>query len=86
VFTVNCSRLGLLYYCTTDGKSGQFEVYIDDKYAATVNADFSDGWGNYAAAKEIYSSEDAAEHTVEIKKAADSTGDSFTLLGILTSH
>lgn len=86
VFTVNCSRLGLLYYCTTDGKSGQFEVYIDDEYAATVDADFSGGWGNYAAAKEIYSSEDAAEHTVEIRKAADSTGDSFTLLGILISH
>lgn len=86
IFTVTCSRLGLLYYCTTDGKSGQFEVYIDGEYTAALDADFSGGWGNYAAAREIYSSGEASSHTVEIKKAADSAGDSFTLLGILVTH
>ncbi len=86
VFTVNCSRLGLLYYRTTDSKSGQFEVYIDGEYTAVLDADFSGGWGNYAAAQEIYSSKEAAEHTVEIKKAADSDGDCFTVLGLLISH
>lgn len=86
VFTVNCNRLGLLYYRTTDGKSGQFEVYIDGEYTVVLDADFSSGWGNYAAAQEIYSSKEAAEHTVEIKKAADSDGDCFTVLGLLISH
>ncbi len=86
VFTVNCTRLGLLYYCTTDGSGGQFEVYVDGEYTASLDADFSNGWGNYAAAREIYSSKEAALHTVEIRKAADSTGDSFTLLGVLVSH
>ena len=84
-FTINCSRMGFLYYCTTDGKSGQFEVYVDGEYTAVLDADFTGGWGNYAAAKEVYASKEACEHTVVIQKAPNSTGDNFTLLGILIS-
>lgn len=85
-FTVNCHRLGILYYRTTDGNGGQFEVYADGEYAATLDADFSGGWGNYAEAAEVFVSKEAAEHTIEIKKAADSSGNEFTLLGVLTAH
>ncbi|MDE6847276.1 MAG: SGNH/GDSL hydrolase family protein [Lachnospiraceae bacterium] len=85
-FTVNCKRLGILYYRTTDGKSGQFEVYVDGGYVSTLDADFSNGWGNCADAKEVFASEEAAEHTVLIRKAADSSGDGFTLLGVLAAH
>lgn len=85
-FTITCSRLGILYYCTTDSLSGQFEVYVDGESAATLNADFSGGWGNYAEAREVYSSNEAAEHTIVIKKAEDSTGDVFTILGIMAAR
>lgn len=85
-FTITCSRLGILYYRTTDGLSGQFEVYVDGERAATLNADFSGGWGNYAEAGEVYSSDEAAEHTIVIKKAEDSTGDVFTVLGIMAAR
>ncbi|MGN1179949.1 MAG: SGNH/GDSL hydrolase family protein [Suilimivivens sp.] len=84
-FTVNCTRLGFLYYCTTDGNGGQFDVYVDGDYITTLDGDFSGGWGNYAAAREVYSGEKACGHTVVIKKAKGSTGDIFTLLGVLIS-
>lgn len=85
-FTVNCKRLGLLYFCTADGKSGQFDVYVDGEYAAALNADASGGWGNYAAAKEVFVSDECSEHIVTLKKAENSTGDCFTLLGVLASY
>ena len=85
-FTVTCHKLGLLYYCTTDGLSGQFEIYVDGECVMTLNADFSGGWGNYAEAREVYSSDEAAEHTIVIKKAEDSTGDVFTVLGIMAAR
>lgn len=85
-FTLTCRNLGLLYYCTTDGLSGQFEVYVDGERVATLNADFSGGWGNYAEAREVYSSSEAAEHTIVIRKAEDSTGDVFTVLGLMTAR
>lgn len=85
-FTITCRNLGLLYYCTTDGQGGQFEVYVDGEWAAKLNADFSGGWGNYAEAKEVYSSKEAAEHTIVIKKAEDSTGDVFTVLGVMAAR
>ncbi len=85
-FTVTCKNLGILYYCTTDGNSGQFEVYVDGELAGTLDADFSGGWGSYAESDEVYTSDETAEHTVVIKKAADSTGDVFTVLGLLVSE
>lgn len=85
-FTITCRNLGLLYYCTTDGLGGQFEVCVDGERVATLNADFSGGWGNYAEAREVYSSDEAKEHTIVIKKAEDSTGDVFTVLGIMAAR
>lgn len=84
-FSISFERLGFLYYCTTDGKSGQFDVYIDGEKITSLDADFSGGWGNYAAAREVYVGEEPAEHIVTIKKAPDSTGDHFALLGVLVS-
>lgn len=85
-FTVTCKNLGIMYYCTTNGQSGQFEVYVDGEKVSTLDADFSGGWGNYAETAEVYTSDEAAEHTVVIKKAAASTGDVFTVLGLLVSE
>lgn len=85
-FTVNCRNIGIMYYRTTDGKSGQFEVYVDGERMTSLDADFSGGWGNYADAREVYSSDASAEHTIVIKKAPESTGDEFTVLGLMISY
>ena len=86
VFTAQFSRMGLLYYATTDGKSGQFEVLVDGVSMRNINADFTGGWGNAIKNTEIYSSDEAAVHTVEIRRAENSTGDVFHLLGLLVSE
>lgn len=86
IFEVEAQNIGILYYMTTDGLSGQYEVYIDGEYIMTLDADFSGGWGNYPSAKEIYSSKEVKTHTVEIRKSGDSTGDVFTILGLLIAQ
>ena len=78
-------NLGILYFATTNGLGGQYDVYVDGEYAGTINADFSGGWGNAIKAKQVYTSDSSAEHTITIKKSPDSTGDLFDLLGLLVS-
>ncbi|MCM1191227.1 MAG: SGNH/GDSL hydrolase family protein [Acetatifactor muris] len=85
VFTASFSRLGILYYATTDGKSGQFEVLVDGEHVQTINADFSGGWGNAIMTAEVYASGEEAAHQVEIRRVEDSTGSVFNLLGLMTS-
>lgn len=60
-------NLGILYFATTNGLGGQYDVYVDDEYAGTINADFSGGWGNAIKAKQVYTSDSSAEHTITIK-------------------
>jgi len=85
-FKAEFKNLGILFLRTTNGKSGQFEVLVDGEVVTTLNADFSGGWGNYAEATEVFAGEEVAEHTVVIKKAADSTGNLFSILGLLVSE
>lgn len=86
VFTASFSRLGILYYATTDGKSGQVEVLVDGISVRNVDGDFTGGWGNAIKAVEVYDSDEAAVHTVEIRRTENSTGESFHLLGLLASE
>lgn len=83
-FTAEFSRLGILYYRTTDGKSGQFEVYVDGEKVATLDGDFSGGWGNYAESAAVFSGE-SAEHNVKLVKATDSEAEGFSILGLLVA-
>ncbi|MDE6642123.1 MAG: SGNH/GDSL hydrolase family protein [Acetatifactor sp.] len=85
VFTASFSRLGILYYATTDGTCGRFEVLVDGEHVQTINADFSGGWGNAIMTSEVYASGEEAVHRVEIRREADSTGNKFHLLGLMTS-
>ncbi|BCN28822.1 SGNH/GDSL hydrolase family protein [Anaeromicropila herbilytica] len=85
-YIIKCRNLGIMYYCTTDGLSGQFDVYIDGKKATTLDANFTGGWGNYAASKEVYTSDKAEKHSIVIKKSVGSTGEEFTVLGLLASY
>lgn len=85
-FTVTASNIGILYYCRTDGNGGQFDVYVDGILTTTLDSDFKNGWGNYAENKECYTSDAPAEHEIIIKKNENSTGESFTILGLLISE
>lgn len=85
IFETEAQNIGIMFYKTIDGKSGQFDVYIDDKFNRTLDANFKGGWGNYAESIEIFRSKDKLMHKIEIKKADDSTGDIFSILGLLIS-
>lgn len=83
--TAEFKNLGVLYLATIDGKSGQFDVYIDGELTRTIDANFKNGWGDAITAKEIYTSNETAVHTITITKSDESTGDIFRLLGFLVS-
>ncbi|MDE5741854.1 MAG: SGNH/GDSL hydrolase family protein, partial [Oscillospiraceae bacterium] len=38
-FDIECQNMGVFFMCTTDGKSGKFEVYIDGDLKGTLDAD-----------------------------------------------
>lgn len=84
-FTVEAANIGIMYQRFINGSGGQFEVYIDDEYCMTLNADFPGGWGNAIETTEVYSTSEKAVHTIEIRKKEDSTGSVFALLGLLVS-
>lgn len=85
VFETEAQNIGIMYLKTTDGRSGQFEVYVDGAKVWTLDADFTGGWGNYPDTVEVYKSKDKIKHTIEIRKSPESTGDVFTILGLLIS-
>ena len=84
-FEVSAANIGILYQRTIDGKSGQYDVYVDGEFKKTLNGHFGNGWGNYAEAAEVYTSESGMPHTITIKKSESSTADGFLLLGLLVS-
>lgn len=84
-FEVTGSNFGIVFYGTTDGKSGKFDVYLDDEYQTTIDGDFVGQWGSYADYTEITKLKESGTHTITIKKNPDSEGDMFTILGIEVS-
>lgn len=84
-FDIECQNMGVFFMCTTDGKSGKFEVYIDGERKGTLDADFSGGWGNYGNTQQVLFSKESAKHTVEIKPAEGSEDKGITILGIMAS-
>lgn len=85
-FTVEAQNIGVLYQRTTDGKSGQYDVYVDGEYAKTLDGNFENGWGSYAEAEEVFTSWAKNTHTVTIKMASGSKAEGFQLLGLLISE
>ncbi len=84
-FEVEAKNIGIMYYKTVDGKSGAYEVYVDGELAATLDGDFTGGWGDYAQADEVFTSEETAKHTVEIKPTILDSNTKFSVLGLLVS-
>lgn len=85
-FTVKCRNLGILFWCSTTGTYGMYEVWVDGEHKANLQADFTGGWGSYAYSQEVFVSDQEEEHVITIKKAADSPQDDFTLLRLMLSH
>ena len=84
-FEVTGSNIGVLYYKTVDGKSGQYCVYVDDRLIQVLDGDFTGGWGNYAQAQQVYTSDTPSTHTVTIKQLEGTDLTQFTGLGLLVS-
>lgn len=84
-FEVTGSNIGVLYYKTVDGKSGQYCVHVDDRLIQVLDGDFTGGWGNYAQAQQVYTSDTPSTHTVTIKQLEGTDLTQFTVLGLLVS-
>ena len=84
-FEVTGSNIGVLYYKTVDGKSGQYCVYVDDRLIQVLDGDFTGGWGNYAQAQQVYTSDTPSTHPVTIKQLEGTDLTQFTVLGLLVS-
>ncbi len=84
-FTLDaCRNIGVLYQRFTTQAGGSADVYVDGLKVATLNADFSDGWGDSVYAEEVFSSRTPAAHTIEFVAAPGKAG-MFVVLGILVS-
>ncbi len=83
-FTVNCKNIGLLFSAQLKG-GGKFDVYVDGKKAATINADNSAGRKSKPEAVACYSSKTKKNHTVRIVRNKKSFGKQLTIYGILIS-
>ena len=65
-FEAKFANLGMLYYKTTDGKTGNVQIMVDGRSMGFVNGNFPNGWGDYPAAVELYTSDEPKMHTVTI--------------------
>lgn len=84
-FDVECQNFGVFFLCTTDGKSGDYEVYVDGERKGKLEADFTGGWGTYGNTKQIILSKETEKHTIEIKPAEGSEDKGITILGLMVS-
>ncbi len=85
VFSTEAANIGIMFQKFTNGAGGQYEVYVDGEYAMTLDADFTNGWGDYGECTEVFVSQDKKERTIEIKKKEGGAGDAFAILGLLIS-
>ncbi|MDE7303169.1 MAG: SGNH/GDSL hydrolase family protein [Oscillospiraceae bacterium] len=84
-FDVECRNFGVFFLCTTDGKSGTYEVYVDGERKGKLEADFTGGWGNYGNTKQITLTNEVAAHNIEIRPAEGSEDKGITILGLMVS-
>lgn len=85
VFSVNAENIGIMYYRTVQSESGIYDVFIDGVLQAELDGDFSGGWGDYTEYREVYTSDNYEEHTIEIRMSDKSQYSAFTLMGLCIS-
>ena len=64
-FEVTAKNIGILYGKMTS-KATFADIYIDDEFVTTLNADFSGGWGNYVECAQLKTFDEEGKHTVKI--------------------
>ncbi len=85
-FELTSREAGIVFYQTTDGKSGQYDVYVDRVCVTTIDADYSGGWGNCCDYVECYKNDASETHLIELKPSENSTGDYFAICGICVGY
>lgn len=85
VIEVEAQNIGILYGMLTHN-AGLADIYIDDEFIETINADFTGGWGNYVQFKELKSFDESGKHTLKIvPKGTEGQPAAFYLSGITIS-
>lgn len=84
-FDIECQNFGVFFLCTTNGKSGTYEVYVDGERKGRLEADFTGGWGTYGNTRQIMLAKETAQHTIEIRPAEGSEDKGITILGLMVS-
>lgn len=84
VFKATGSNIGLLYGKLVNN-AGKAEVYVDDELCATIDADFSGGWGNYVEYEEVAEGLENCEHTIKIVPLSGDGAMAFYVSGIAIS-
>ncbi|MDE6530267.1 MAG: SGNH/GDSL hydrolase family protein [Lachnospiraceae bacterium] len=85
-FEITSCEAGIVFYQTTDGMSGQYDVYVDGVCVTTIDADYSGGWGSCCDYVECYKNDNSESHLIELKPSDDSTGDYFAICGICVGY
>ena len=83
-FEMEFRNLGMLYYKTVKGGTGSVEVSVDGGDGVVVSGDFPNGWGDYTADTEVYTSDAKAKHTVTVT-VLDGDKTNFEIHGWLVS-
>ena len=84
-FEVEARNIGILFYRTTDGKSGKYDILIDGEKKASIDGDFTGGWGNYAQTKEVMRGKEKQPHTVTIIPSDGEENTCMSILGLMIS-
>lgn len=84
VFEAECNNVGLLYGKLTSN-AGKAEVYVDDNLCATIDADFTGGWGSYVEFAEVASDLGEGVHTIKIVPVSVDHAAAFYVSGIALS-
>lgn len=85
VIEVEAQNIGILYGMLTNN-AGLADIYVDDEFIETINADFTGGWGNYVQFKELKSFDESGTHTLKIvPRGTEGKPAAFYLSGITIS-
>lgn len=84
-FTVTGKSIGIVFAQQINGRGGQFDVYVDGKKTAQIDADNSGGRHNKPGAVPCYSSNTKKTHTVRIVRNKKSKGQALTIYAVLVS-
>ncbi|MGN1422476.1 MAG: SGNH/GDSL hydrolase family protein [Oscillospiraceae bacterium] len=84
VFDAECNNVGILYGKLTSN-AGKAEIYVDDNLCATIDSDFSGGWGSYVEYMEVATDLGEGVHTIKIVPVSTGSAAAFYVSGIALS-